>query len=463
MNIKSKAKAIAKGVHEFFSADSEKALKKQLTGAGLGSLLVTISNILLGMVLVIILARTLGPAQYGVYTYILTFVSILSIPAKLGLPNLIVRETSKSQVSADWGRMRGLWRWSNIVAALSSLFVVLICYSILCLFFGEQTVSGNIAWFWGLTLIPIMTFTSLRGAAMQGLRKITMGRAPDQILRPALLCLLLIITAQWGGHTNYNHLIALQLHLLAAATALVVGVYLLSLYRPSELRERPIPKYENGPWLKAIFPLALTGAMFQINRNADILMIGHLMSPIEVGVYRIAVQGALLTSFGLQVVGMFISPFFASLHEQQDLPRLQKLATVSARVALLFALPCFLVVLAWGSQLIEFIFGTEYKGAYIPLLILAGGQVVNSFFGYVGIILNMCGFQNNVARVLILTALLNLVCNAAMIPKYGITGAAAATSTTLIVFNVLLWWEALRCLSVNTAAIKIGLRAQDVK
>ena len=86
-----------------------------------------------------------------------------------------------------------------------------------------------------------------------------------------------------------------------------MGAWLLYRYRPRELREAA-PRYHHGAWFAAAWPMALTQGFHQINRHADVLLLGLLAAVVDVGVYRVAAQGALLVSLGLTALNMVVAP-----------------------------------------------------------------------------------------------------------------------------------------------------------
>lgn len=69
---------------------------------GLASIAIKVFGLGFSLLTAVVLARVLGPEQYGIYSYVLAIVSILAIPAMFGLPSLIVRETAKAEVKQEW-------------------------------------------------------------------------------------------------------------------------------------------------------------------------------------------------------------------------------------------------------------------------------------------------------------------------------------------------------------------------
>ena len=82
------------------------------------------------------------------------------------------------------------------------------------------------------------------------------------------------------------------------------------------------------------------------------------------------------------------------------------------------------------------LFGEEFKVGVTAFIFLSCGRLISSFSGSVGNILQMTGNQNIYARILLLGAILNVVLNLILIPAYGINGAAIASMSSLIVWNL---------------------------
>src|SRR5699024_3562617 len=113
-----------------------KSLKSTLMRGGIVTIAIKVLGLGFSLLTAIVLARVLGPEQYGIYSYVLAIVSILAIPAMFGLPSLIVRETAKAEVKQEWGKMRGLWFWANSLTA--SLSVVIAVIAALVLWFNRE-------------------------------------------------------------------------------------------------------------------------------------------------------------------------------------------------------------------------------------------------------------------------------------------------------------------------------------
>jgi O-antigen/teichoic acid export membrane protein len=430
-------------------------LRAELSRGALGSVLLKIISTLLSLLLAIVLARMLGPAGYGTYTYVFALVSLLAISAQIGLPSLVVRETAKAHATKQWGTMRGLWRWSSLAVSMISVLLALLGLGICGLVADRFTSTQLNTFVFGLVLVPLVALGDLRGAALRGLRRVVIGQLPEFVLRPGILILLIWAGSKYLAPAILSPSLAMGLNAAAALLAFAIGATMLWRTRPIELATMPQPEYAMRAWLAAAFPLALVSGMQLINQNTDIIMLGLFNNAEEVGVYKVVVTCATLVAFGLQTINMVITPHFARLHAQGDRERLQRLATMSARAILIFALPVVLILEIFGDKVLLYMFGKEYISGQVPLAILAIGQLVNAGMGSVGSLLTMTGHERDTARGVVIAAIVNVILNLIFIPLFGITGAAVVAVITLIVWNILLWRAVHRRLGIESMAFSL--------
>jgi O-antigen/teichoic acid export membrane protein len=214
-------------------------LRSRLIRGGAGSLAIKLGSVALQFAVAVELARVLGPDGYGVYALVFAIVTVLAVPTQLGLPQLVIRETARAHADAQWGRLRGLWRWSNLVVWASSGGIALLGLAAVWTF--DEHISQTVVYtlIAGFALVPLIALGNLRGAALRGLRHVVAGLLPEQILRPGLLVLLLLAAVALFPTQPVTPAVAMALHALAAALAFAVGAALLALLRPRPLTRRP--------------------------------------------------------------------------------------------------------------------------------------------------------------------------------------------------------------------------------
>ncbi|MEC9341082.1 MAG: flippase [Pseudomonadota bacterium] len=410
----------------------------QVRRGAVGSVLLAVGTAPLALLVSVVLARMLGVADFGVYSFAFALVTLLAIPAQSGLPQLVVRETARYREGGNLDAVRGLWRWSTGCVALFSAAIALLTVLTLIAVSGGSQTPRTATLLAGLGLIPLIALANLRGAALRGLGQVTLGQLPERLVRPVVLIgLVLAALAAWPTE-NFSAPLAMGLHCAAAAVAFLLGAWLLRRgSRAVIANTRPVYA-DVRHWSRAFLPLSLVAGLTVANENIDLLLVGFLRSDVEVGVYRAAVQGGVLVLFGMQALKFAIMPHIARLHAAGDLAGMQRLAIRGAQVALLAALPPGLMFLLFGDWLLVRVFGPGFAEGYVALAIISLGQLVNAAMGFVGVLLNMTGHERDAVRGILLSTFVHVGLCLLLIPAWGIEGAAVARFTQVIVWNVLL-------------------------
>ena len=437
----------------FRSLRTGEGLKGQLLRGGVGSIAVKIASTLINVLLAIVLARLLGAEGFGVYSFIFAIVTIMAIPAQMGLPNLVVRETAKAQADGRWDVMKGLWRWASFLAFAISLVLIGAGVAAAWAFSSRLTPEGLAAFYWGLALVPLVALGNLRGAALRGLRHVVQGQLPEFLLRPAFLIGLVLLAHLGLADRALTAGDAMMLHAVASLLAFIIGAAMLLRARPAELSAEPAATTHWRPWLAATLPLAMTQGMQLINQHIGVIMLGTMAGAAEAGFFRVAFQGGMLVAFGLTAINMVVVPHFARLHAMGDLARLQRLVTLGARAALLTALPIGLAYMFFGRQILALLFGEQFEGAYSALVLLTLGHFANAFAGSVGGLLNMTGHERDVFWAVALAGVANVVLAFLLVPVLGVEGAATANMASLVIWNTLLVLRSRQRLRIDSTAI----------
>lgn len=432
-------------------------LRNNRTGAALArrsiaSLALKLLHAVLTVVVAVLLARALGPAQFGVYAFAFAVTTVLAIPVQFGLPMLVVREIAAGRARSDAAAIQGIWRFSLRFVLVGSALVILAAAIALALGWGQLASASRWTFLWTLTLVPLLALGALYGAALRGFDRVVLGQLPDHVLRLAIFATSILTILAWGGELTAPR--AMGLHVNAAALALLAAYAFLDRVHSVRSIGGEADPARFRRWMLATMPLGFIAAAQIVNTRADTLLLGIFSGAESVGLYQVAVQGAQAVALALGAINLVVAPRFAQLHQQGDTANLQRLVTLSARAVVLMAVPVVLILIIFGGWIIRWAFGAGYQSAHLPLAILVVGQLANAGFGSVGVLLNMTGHERATARGLALAAGLNLVLNFALIPSFGVNGAAAATAISLLLWNVMLWQSARLLIGIDTLALR---------
>lgn len=417
-------------------------LRAELLRHGAGSAAIQALNRVLGLALGIILARGLGVRGYGIYAYAFAIMSLLTVAGEAGVPWLLTREVAASLARERWGLLRGaVTRGRQLVLVVSTIISAI---GLVVLWRLVGRVSAETIWTTGIMLLvlPLATLAKTAAAVMRGLHQAVVGQAVDLLLRPALALLAvggMFLVFPGLRYPQY----AMTAQLGAAFIVVIVGIWALGRLLPDQARTAEA-EYRTREWLKSAVPFLVIGGAGIINNQTDIIMLGWFRDAREVGIYRVATQGGVFVSFFLQAATAVLAPHFARMYASRDIARLRQLYRKSTLLIFLASLPVALILVTAGERLIFVIFGSAYSDAALPLAILAGGYLVNGVFGPVGLLLLMVGRERVTARLLWLSAILNIVLNLALIPRYGAAGGALSTAFTVALYHAMLRYRVRR-------------------
>jgi O-antigen/teichoic acid export membrane protein len=386
---------------------------------------IKVFSIASGFLITILLTKFMGVSQYGVYAYVMAIASILSVVSQAGLPSLLLRETVRNIVSSNWCVVKSIWQWSSVmVTVISLLFVFLII-----------GMAQDNLYLFAVTLSSIIALGKLRGAALQGLHHVILSHIPDRVIRPTLFILLLMLL-KWIFDVEINAERALLMGILASGIALIYGIYILHKKTPKAVKDCTEFTYQSKIWMLSALPMALTGGALMINSHLDLVILGWFVDMDDIGIYRVVVQSSGLVLFSLSVVNMFVSPYFAKIYKEGNLNSLRKILIQTQYISFLIAIFFAFFFYYMGEYFLSFVFGVEYVAGYYPLIILVAGNLINAAFGSVGLLLNMTGHEKQIAKIILISLIINATLNFILIPKFGLNGAAVSTSLSVVFWNI---------------------------
>ena len=403
-----------------------------------GSFGVKICGVGLAFVTSLILARLLQTKGFGIYTYALTWASLLSIPATLGLDNLLIREVSVYNVRSNWGLIKGILSWANLIVFVSSGILATIAAAVAWLIY--HSANSLTAWaIWiGLIGLPINSLRNIRLGAMRGFNKVVLASIPELLISPLLIIGSLGFWSLLHGENN-GVLWILGIRMLAVVLSFFLGIRWLYQIIPPAVKQATA-EYRVKNWLQNSWPFMFLGVTEIVNSQGDILMLGAIKGVEVVGIYGVVSKISVLVIFIQGAANNALGPIIAGLYAENKMTKLRQVLIKSARIVFLVSLLTSGFLFLSGRGILSF-FGSDFIAGYGALTILTVGQLLNSMFGPVGLLLNMTGYQKMSAISVSSCAILNLILNYILIPKFGINGAAIATSSSIVavnLFNVLI-------------------------
>jgi O-antigen/teichoic acid export membrane protein len=378
----------------------------------------------LGMGMMIVLARYLGPEPYGIYQRSEAFVFLFSIVVNLGLDMILTREVARHPARASE-------YFSGIVVCKA--LTGLVAYALVISIAAARGYSGD--FLWGIRVFGIVllanSLSETCSAVFQGLQEMRY-MALAQIAAQGIFLTLGLTFVLMGR----------SLHWILGA--LVLGSLVQCAFSATVLRRSfhlrwIFPGFATVRFLlRESIPLALAASFALIYQQIDAVLLGEFKGNAEVGWYKAGAKFLLVFTVLRDSLMVSIYPVFASLGAS-DRPRLATLLSRVVRyqmgIALYFVLGFVLL-----SRLAPALLGADYHNSGSMLPILGWILLPQTISIACGRALIASGDQARMMFSTFSSLAVNVALNVWWIPRYGIMGAAAAgVASEIVVAGLNVW------------------------
>jgi len=400
------------------------------------SFLMRIVGQIMGFVITFIIAHYFGAKGLGDYVLAIIVLRLFVLIAKLGLDTASIRFIAEYASENQWDKIRLFRKKISFLLLFSTILFSIIMYVFSP--YIASTIGANPAYIKinSFFILP-MAFFILNYQSLRGLKKISEFSFFYWTSRVFFSVIIILIAVQFSRNENIP-IIAFLLGLLIVS----ILSYFIFLNRLN-LEEKYNKKFKNSllsslgykEILIVSLPLLLAQSGQFIMAWTDKLMLGGIMSSSDVGVYDVAFKLSMFVNIALTSVNSISSPKFAEAYALKDYIKLEKIVHQSTKLIFWSSIPLLLIFFMFSTTLLEF-FGTEFIVGLNAFLLLCSARLVSVFTGPAGNLLQMTGKQMIFMKVLFFAALLNVVLNYFLIPKFGIGGAALASFSSIIFWNL---------------------------
>ena len=414
----------------------KKALKDQdfselLKGSGI-SFILRFGGLAVGYLLTLVIANLFGAKGLGDYVLAITILRLFTLLAKLGLDTTSIRFIASFASQNKWSSIFRFRKQVVIILSFSTVIASLFMY-----FLAEpiaDLINTNYKYIkLNAFLVLPLSFFMLHYESLRGLKRIAEFSFFYVMSQALFTVVSLLIIYQFTTTSDvpiYAYFVSVIIVSILSFLSFKYSVKKLS--DGQENADLEIRSYEN--LLKISIPLMFAQSVQFIIAWTDKLMLGSMSTSEEVGIYHTAFKLSMFAAVALMSINSIASPKFAEMYAKNDMKGLRKIVRQSTKMIFWTSVPLVIIFFMFPEFLLG-LFGKEFKVGVNAFILLSCGKLFSSFSGSVGNILQMTGNQNILAKILLFAAILNIVLNLYLIPKYGIDGAALASVISIVVWN----------------------------
>ena len=401
----------------------------------------------------VIIARYLGPEEYGLFSLGFSIFMTAMLFSKVGIPTGVTRFISKYIGKDSESKIRGtIFSALEITLPLSLLVAVSLFYSapFIADLIGEPELTPVIYIF--AVAIPFRTFLKDILETFRAFKRMDYFAGIENILQPFMMLMLTIILI----YNGYGVLGVTVAYTLSVVSAGILGFYILQSkllpvlggYKKTQNR-RELFIYS--------FPLFIVGIGHTLSMNIDNFMLGWFpnVATSDIGVYNSALPTAYLVSSVSTVFAFILFPLISThLAKGEDI-MVSKLISIAVRWTLVLALPLALLLVLFSEPILATLFGTVYADGNTVLSIVALGILLKSVITPIEKYLLARDKTNWMMFNSLATVATNIGLNYIFIPIYGILGAGIAIALSLVVLSALILIEAILLLKISLSLSSI--------
>jgi O-antigen/teichoic acid export membrane protein len=375
------------------------------------------ASYILSFFCIIYIARSLGPAGFGVLSFAIAFAGIFAVFGDIGLQQLSVREISREKSLAS----KYLANISLLKIPLAVVTFSLIALTINLMGYPRDTII--IVYLVGLSVI-LAAFTLVYYSIFQAFEKMEY-QSIGQLLGTAVLLGGVFIAMKY----NFSVVGFASLYLLSST---IVLIYCLTVTR---LKFSAVIKGGTGPlefdgsfWLQVIrkaLPFGLIAFLVGNYLGIDSVILSAVKGNEAVGWYNAAYKVVLALVFIPSSFFAAIFPIMSKLYKS-SLESLKLVYERSLKYMLILSIPIGVGITMLASRIVLQIFGVEYEASVIALQILVWSTVLIYIDGAFTFLLYSIDRQTTVVKVMIIAVIVNVILNTILIPAYSYVGASIA-------------------------------------
>ncbi len=412
--------------------------------AGMSIMAIRVLGAGLSFVAQALASRLIGPDQFGTYALAFVWLLLLGHGATAGTNQLICRFLAVYRVENDPAAAAGLLRFALVLAGCVASGVTSI--ALLAIHFAPFGLNASAVVVTSLAFaaVPLLVLQDYLEAIARGLDRPVLGVAPALLLRQ--LAIIFGVGGLMLLGTGADALTIMVLTVGGVVATLIVQALLLARRLRVELKG-VVPVYRTRLWFSTALPIAFLDGAEVLFNNADILVLGMFAPPEVAAFYFAATRLSQILAYVPWGISAVAAQKYAALSRSTDRRDLQSLVSAATFLSTALALAASLGLWLMAGLLLS-LFGPSYDAALPVLPVLCAGVLLACAFGPGDDVLIALGEERICSFIFFVALAANLALSFALVPAFGMMGAAIASATALGLRGMLLSFFAWRRLGL---------------
>ena len=377
------------------------------------NVMLTMSSFIFPLITFPYVSRILLPIGTGKVSFATSIVTYFSMFAELGIPTYGIRVCAT--VRDDRKKL------SKVAQELLIINLVMCILSYAILFIAIFTVprlreEKNLYIILSFTIILTSIGMEWLYKALEQYTYITIRSVFFKFV--ALIAMFLLV------HKQDDYVLYGGITILAASASNVLNLFNVHKY----IDLKPIGHYDFKRHIKPIVIFFAMSCATTIYTNLDTVMLGFMATDADVGYYNAAVKIKSILVSIVTSLGAVLLPRASYYIQQGELKQFRRITSKALTFVMLIATPMMVYFIYFAKEGIYFLSGNAYENAVVPMQLIMPTLLLIGITNMLGIqMLIPMGKEKVVLYSEIWGAIVDVIINAMLIPKYASAGAAIGT------------------------------------
>ena len=388
----------------------------------------SVSNIggrIIKAAIVIYAARVLGTDGWGVFSYAVTLAGFLTLFIDPGINSILIRDVAKSS-REDQEKILSTAFVMKLCLLVAGVFLVIFVAPFFSTLPGAKALLPLVA-----LIIAFDTIREFFSSFIRAKEKMEWEAGIFLLMNAAIVTFGFIFLYLNPSVASFAWGYVAGTAIGAIAATYVMRGYLRKIF--SFFSARLIKPIVTSAW-----PFAITGALGILLTNIDILIISWMRTASEVGIYSAAIRIVQVLYVIPMILQLSTLPLFSRI-ARHDNKKFRAVFERTLGLVFLVAIPLALGGAILGTQIISLVFGSAYASGDLVFKILVLTMLVNYSAMVIGAAIFAYSRQKGLVIASLIGGISNVALDLALIPRFGIAGAAVATLIAQTLSNWYLW------------------------
>jgi len=388
------------------------------------------------------LARLLGPSDYGIYAVVISLMTMVNLILTTGIPQAVSKYVAHDDGGAEEIKKTALKMQLVFSLAIFSVYFLLAEQIALLLNDASLTPYLRASSF----IVPGYAIYSILVGYLNGLReykKQAITAVSYSIFKAGF-----ILTMVLAGYAVMGAVVGF---VFAPIAGLLMAVHFtrrrkigerspaLTGSKVSPVKDLTENTLNRPPSItvKQIMDFAVPIALFSVATNlimsVDLFFVKAYLTNYDTGIYSAASMISRVPFFLIGGLYGALFPAISNSTANKNIEKTRKYISQSLKYSLMAMVPAVLVISAMADKILPLVYSGEYAGGAEVLSILVVGLGFYSLFFLFTTILNGSGRPRDSLILGVVVLGLDVVLNFLLVPRYGMTGAAAATGGACLI------------------------------